>query len=141
MSSTGEWLIGNLLLLQSTLPTCDIEFDGDEGTWVRIIRFPLPDNFQQRQTDLLLLLPGIDQPMTMQPRSFYLDQNLRSSLTGNTPAHIFDMGSYHGWQDLANQGYANFCLLLTQWNPTADVVSGDNLLTVVNAIYQHLSEL
>lgn len=141
MNSTGEWLIRNILLLQSALPDCDIEFDGDDGTWVRIEHFPLPNNFQQQQTDLLLILPGIHQPLATPPRSFYIDKNLKSSATGFTPAHIFEQGSVHGWADLANQGYANFCLILHQWNPTQDIVTGDNLLTVVNTIFEHLSEL
>ena len=141
MISTGEWMIRNILLLRAALPECDIEFDGEDGTWVRVCHFPLPNNIEQLQTDLLILMPGIHYPVTMAPRSFYLDQNLRSSATGFTPAHIFERAPGHGWEDLTNRGYANFCLILSQWQPTPDVVSGDNLLSVVNTVFMNLSEL
>lgn len=141
MISTGEWLIRNLLLLHAALPGCEIEFDSEDGTWVRLSPFPLPSNFAQQKTDLLILMPGMHHPVTMPPTSYYIDKKLQSSATGYTPGHIFERAPVHGWEDMTAKGYANFCLHLSQWQPTADVVSGDNLLTVVNTVFKNLSEL
>ena len=115
-----------------------VEYDYEEGTWIRISHFPLPPHFVQSYSRLLLLLPGINQPIPVPPKSFYLDKGLRTK-TGATPAHVFDRTSYHGARDLSRKGCAYHCVLLRRWRPTADVLSGDNLITLLNTIRYRLA--
>ena len=141
MTVTEHWYSKNILMMQRHLPSCRMEFDRTEGTWIKLRQFPLPRNFDvPRSTDLLFLLAGITRPITTPPLCFYLDQHLRTR-GGRTPDHIFNVGSVHQWPDLSRQGYALYCVMLKEWNPALDVVSGDNLLTVVNTIYSTLAEL
>ncbi len=135
MTATERWYSANLQLLAYLLPQCLIRYDDEDATWIAFEHFPLPSNFQQGESDLLLLLPGLDQPVTVMPRHFYIDQDLRSR-SGRSPGHIFEQ---HGKP--SRYGYAWFCLHLRNWNPTPDVISGDNLATVVNTIYHMLAGL
>lgn len=132
----GElWYWRNLRLLAQRWRQCDIKVDEDECTWIHLGRFPLPRNFRQRNTDLLLILAGVRRPITVAPRGFYVDQGLRS-LSGRGLDHIFDDDGP------ANAtGYAWFCLHLDRWQPSADVVRGDNLVTVTNTIQENLRRL
>lgn len=141
MTATALWYSTNLRLVQAHLPSCTVRFDREEATWIRVNRFPLPSNFAKpRSTDVLVLLPGITMPITAPPQCFYLDQGLRTR-TGATPARVFDTGTYHAWPDLSKKGFATYCLMLQRWNPSWDVRSGDNFLTVFNTIFTTLATL
>ena len=133
-----RWHSKNIRLICDEYSHSTIDYDYEEGTWIRISHFPLPPHFLQPYSRLLLLLPGINQPITVPPKSFYLDKGLRTN-TGSTPSHVFDHTSYHGAQDLSRHGYAYHCVLLHRWWPTADVLSGDNLITVLNTIRYRLA--
>ena len=135
MTPNERWYSINIQYLASLLPDCPIDYDDLEATWVRIVSFPLPANFRQAASDLLLLLPGLHRPISDTPKHFYIDQNLRS-VSGKRPDHIFE---HHGAP--SRNGYAWFSFHLKRWRPTPDVFSGDNLADVVHTIYQHLGML
>lgn len=132
---TEKWYWQNIKLLAYLMPQSTISFDDEHGTWIRIERFPLPDNFAQYSSTLLLLLPGIDSPISAMPRHFYMDQHLVSR-TGGMLAHMFDRAG-----DISELGYAWYCLHLQRWNPSPNVTEGDNFATIVYTIYHKLKEL
>lgn len=140
MTKTAAWYWGNIQLLAQLMPNTQINYDTEECTWIYIDRFPMPANVLQDHSRLLLTLPGLNAPITMQPKAFYLDQGLRGA-SGRWLGHIFESGASHGCEDLSHLGYSWACLLLRRWRPTYDVVSGDNLATVTNTIFQKLKEL
>lgn len=135
-----EWYSDNFALVASSLPYCAIDCDWTEGTWIHISGFPLPANFRQETTNLLMVFAGTNHPITSEPRGFYLDQGL-ITINGNTPDHVFNTTSYHGFMNLSDMGYAWFCLLIDHWNPSQDVASGDNMISLINSIYAHLKTL
>ncbi len=132
-----RWYETNIHLICSEYSHSLIEYDSEDCTWIRIRDFPLPPSFVQSYTRLLLLLPGINQAISVPPKGFYINQGLRT--TEGPPGHVFDHTSYHGAENLTKQGYAYHCVLLRRWWPTADVLSGDNLITVLNTIHLRLA--
>lgn len=140
MTRIEWWYWANILLLGEILPQCNIEYDHEDFTWVYLDDFPLPENVKRNTTRLLLVLPGSGRPISVRPNAFYLDKGLKG-VSGQPLAHIFNSDAYHGCANLSHQNYAWCCLILRRWNPTWDVVSGDNLATIVNTIFQQLKEL
>lgn len=140
MNKVDAWHYANLQLLYQLMPEADISFDEEECTWILIDPFPLPANVYQDSSRLLLALPGINHSINKRPKAFYLDQGLIHS-SGRLLEHVYNNETYHGCENLSHFGYAWFCLRLDRWNPSYDVVSGDNFSTVVNTIFQKLREL
>ncbi len=140
MRKTAAWYFGGIQQLSQLFPNSKINYDTEECTWIYIDQFPLPVNVQQNYSRLLLTFPGINYPITMPPKAFYLDKGLRGK-SGRTLRHIFEEGTAHDCEDLSHLGYSWACLILRRWKPTYDVVSGDNMATLVNSIFQQLKEL
>lgn len=138
--SSPQWVWDNIQLVAFALPQCRIEFDHDEGKWLRVQGFPLPPNFVQSRTDLVLLIPGIRAPVTEAPSSYYINKSLVLR-SGRSLSHVFDDNAYHGRQSLSHLGYAWFCLLLKEWHPSPDVINGDNYLTALNSAYHYLQHI
>lgn len=127
-----NWYRGNIELLKLVYPDSDIDFDREDYSWVVLWDFVLPKNWRPRKSALLIQLPGIRGPINSPPKSFYLDKGLRST-SGRTPGHYFE--TRHGDPIIQKKGYAWYCLFIKSWIPTADIISGDNLATVVDIIY------
>ena len=139
MTFAESWYNANFQMFMLAYPGVWIEIESDAYEWVLIHNFPLPSNFQQQSTRLLMLLPGLTQPVATPPRHYYVNQDLTLT-SGRRPKHIFDKAVFHGARELSNLGYAYACVLLTRWRPSADVVSGDNLVSVTNLIYERLEQ-
>ena len=50
--------------------------------------------------------------------------------------------SWHQYKhDMADEGWAWFCLEIEGWHPSSDIWSGDNLLTLMEAVTTALTNL
>lgn len=139
MTFVESWYNLNFQMLQLAYSGVWLEIEPDAYEWIRIHNFPLPDSFEQQATRLLVLLPGLTKPIGMMPRHYYANQNLRLK-SGRRPRNVFDTRAQHGAPDLSHLGYAYLCVIPTRWQPTQDVVSGDNLVTIVNLIYEQFEK-
>ncbi len=133
VSKNTTWYRENIRLLNLLLPQGEIHYDGEEYRWIYIGYFPLPSCIKQKTSRLVLLLPGINQPLTIQPRGFYIDK----ALVRRDGLPVMPSGSTSR-DDLFHEGYLLADLFLPQWNPTYDVVSGDNLGSLLKHIYENL---
>ncbi|MFC1782745.1 E2/UBC family protein [Planctomycetota bacterium] len=94
--------------------------------------FDLPSTYNKKTSKLIIQLP-MNYP-EYPPRDFYLDRNLLKN--GQKPDHY-----YHEFEGkkCCKYGYAWYCLHIKKWRPNAcSMIRGDNLLTVIGAIYESL---
>jgi len=69
------------------------------------------------------------------PKNFYLSRGLLKN--GRKPGHYYE----HEYPDkkYCKEGYAWYCLHIEDWRPgVLSIVSGDNLLTTAQAVYDAL---
>lgn len=133
VSKTKVWYQGNIHLLSLLLPYGEIHYDTEEYRWIHIGCFPLPACIEQATSRLLLILPGINQPITIPPRGFYIDKGL----VRRDGRPVMPPGSTSK-DELFHKGYLLADLCLPQWHPTYDVVGGDNLGSLLKLIYDSL---
>lgn len=105
-----------------------VEVDPDEGRWVLIYDFPLPQGYNRPMTHILIRLPP-NYPLTP-PDWFYLDRGVRRA--DGRPPHYFE--DDHIPQELRQKGWAGGCLHIREWRPGADPLWGHSLLTVCKLI-------
>jgi hypothetical protein len=115
-----------------------VDYDDEDGRWVYIPRFPLPAGWDRRTTGLLLVLPS-GYPH-VPPGGFYIDRFLRTR-SGRRVDHYFEeRGDYNPYAD---KGWGWFCIHLDRgaWQPTGDVLRGDNLLKLAALIRTILTQV
>ena len=106
-------------------------YDDQEGRWVRLAHLPLPTGWNRDATSLLIELPTAYPEVP--PSGCFIDKGL------NCSSHYYPGSQHNRYSEL---GWAWFCLHFDQgWKPSADVWSGDNLLTIVETIRTALSEI
>jgi len=115
-----------------------VDYDDEDGRWVHIPAFPLPEGWDRRTTGLLLVLP--DGYPHIPPDGFYIDRFLRTR-SGRRVSHYFEERS--GYNPYVDKGWGWFCIHLDHraWRPTGDVTSGDNLLKLAALIRAILTEV
>jgi hypothetical protein len=114
-----------------------VDYDEEDGQWVRIPEFPLPEGWGRPVTELLLVLPS-GYPH-MPPNGFFIDRHLRTQ-SGHRIDHCFEeRGEYNPY---AAKGWAWFCIHLDRqaWRPTGDILHGDNLVKLAMLIRAILTD-
>jgi len=105
--------------------------------WVMIPQLHLPRGLWSVQsTPILITIP--DQYPQVPPDGFWLMENLRDS-NGNTPGHYFEYNIARG-AELANKGWAWFCIHPQGWQCYADITMGDSVYKYLNLIHLVLSK-
>ncbi len=107
---------------------------GPNLDWVIIKAFRLPQSWGRDTTQILIILPP-GYPITP-PDNFYVDPGLR--LASGGPMNNYSEGSSHLGQ---NWGQFSHHVDPSTWKPSADVVSGDNLLTFMLSVERRFKEL
>ena len=106
-------------------------FDLVNCKWFQIPYFPLPENWLQNSTDLLVILPGLKGDIQYsKPDGFYLKKGLRTN-THKSPEHIYEEP---GFNDRSHQNWSRYSFHLKEWSPESDVYSGDTLVTILEAM-------
>ena len=115
-----------------------VEYDEEDGRWVHLPDFSLPDGWDRATTGMLLVLP--DGYPHIPPDGFYVDRFLRTR-SGLRLDHYFeDLSQYNPY---AAQGWAWFCIHLKNgsWRPAASIEDGDSLFTLTALIRAILTEV
>lgn len=132
----SKWYETNFNRLRLYYP--DVSYDWLGCTWFKVPHFPLPENWWQIDTSLLVILPGLEGDLTFQkPDEFYLSKGL-CTISGYFPGHVFESGDYNHFR---YKKWARYSFHIKQWQPTADGVSGDNLISLLGAVYLSLALL
>ena len=100
-----------------------VEHDDVGRHWVLAHRYRLPPGFNRRSTPVLILIPA-DYPQ-VPPDGIFIDTGL------DIPGHYFQgPGPRNPFGD---KDWAWLCAHLRQksWRPSADIVGGDNLATLL----------
>lgn len=131
----AQWVCREAWLLARQFGVVD--YDDEDGRWVQIPHFSLPAGWDRPATALLLDLPN-GYPL-LPPDGFYIDRFLRTR-RGQRIGHYFEEGGVHN--PYADKGWGWFCIHPDRgaWHPTADLVSGDNLLKLAALIRAILTE-
>ncbi len=120
--------------------TKSASYDDEEGTWVIIHDFALPQGYNYDTTDLLLVLPP-NYPLSP-PDWFYVDNNLRLQ-NGKRLEHVFYDSLTHDpnrqrIEPPQRKGWTGCCLHFRSWKPTNDPLTGHSLLSVCELIKEAL---
>jgi hypothetical protein len=100
-----------------------LAYDDIGRNWVMLPRYDLPRGFNRRATPVLILIPA-DYPV-VPPDGIFVDMGL------NIPGHYFqEKGPRNPFGD---KDWAWLCAHLDKrgWRPSADLVGGDNLATLL----------
>ncbi|MGH2352755.1 MAG: E2/UBC family protein [Chloroflexota bacterium] len=100
-----------------------VDYDHVGRNWVLVHEYPLPHRFNKPSTPALLLIPA-DYPQ-VPPDGLFIDKGL------NIPGHYFQQQDRRN--PFGDKDWAWLCAHLAQrsWRPSADVVGGDNLVTLL----------
>jgi len=119
-----------------------ILLDEKEYNWLIIPKYPMPERWRQRWTQLMILFPAAypDVP----PTGFYL--TIRAKLkSGAKDAHLFKGGGFYAEApDLSKDGWHWYCVHAQVrgaggWQPSADPTAPDNLYTFLNMAREALT--
>lgn len=100
-----------------------VDYDDVGRNWVVVHDYPLPAGFNKPSTPVLMLIPA-DYPQ-VPPDGLFIDKGL------NIPGHYHQ--GHGGRNPFGDKDWAWLCAHLAGhgWRPSADVVGGDNLVTLL----------
>ncbi len=119
-----------------------ILLDEEEYNWLIIPRYPMPERWRQRWTELMIRFPAAypDVP----PTGFYL--KIRAGLkSGEKDGHLFRRGGYYAEApDLSKDGWYWYCVHAQVqgaggWRPSSNPAYPDNLYTFLNMAREALT--
>jgi len=115
----------------------EVNFDELAFSWVHILRFELPNGWNQTTTELLIDLPPAYPEVP--PDGFYIEKNL-TPLNGHSLEHYFQHDEYVNRH--AHLDWAWYCIHPAgfSWQPSMDVTRGDNLVKYLELIRLALTE-
>jgi len=106
---------------------------GENLEWVLFKEFSLPPGWDREKIELVILVPP-GYPVTA-PDNFYVPPGLKTNL-GAQPQNYTE-----GINILGRQwGQFSFHVEAGNWNPSADLLDGDNLLTFMIGVENRLRE-
>ncbi len=117
-----------------------VDFDEVNGDWLRIRRFALPERWQHRWAQLLIVFPQT-YPLSP-PLGFYLDKQFPLA-NGSGDPHLTGSAHY-GAPTLLAQGWHWYCVRPLGareggWRPSADYHESDNLWSFLALVRDVLS--
>lgn len=136
-SDAQNWLLENGNLLSQKFGGDKVIIDGSHWSFILIHGYPLPVNWKQSRSRLLIRFLDISRIFSIPPNNFYLDSGLRT-LNGTVPTHYFEG---EGYNDLSQYGLARFSLHIKKgWKPTIPCTMGVNLLDVLEMLDKGMYE-
>lgn len=132
LNKSQHWLLGNAELLSRVFEGDRVFIDTQKYRYIIIEGFPLPTNWLQSSSRLLMKFPKPSQIFTFPPDHFYLNKGLKN-INGQFLGHYFEG---KGFNDLSKKGYARFSLHIEDgWHPTLDYRRGTNLIDVLDMLH------
>lgn len=111
----------------------EVDYEERFFSWLVVRRFPLPRGFRPRNTNLLLWIPEL-YPL-IPPCSFAVSSELKKEGVDITSLNNLKPYEFFGW------AYFQLPLQSNSWRPRYNISSNDNLLTLMNQIYEFLDNL
>jgi len=108
---------------------------GENLDWVLFKHFPMPCGWNREATELVVIIPP-GYPTTP-PDNFHVRNGLRIITDGTEKLP----SNYSENQSVLGGNWAQFSYHAQGWNPSPDLLEGDNLLTFMLAVEQRLKEL
>ena len=105
---------------------------GEDGGWVLMGEVPLPSGWDRPSTEVLVVIPP-GYPATP-PDNFFVTVGLRLQ-SGQPPSN------YSESQTLIGRQWGQFSFHSQEWNPSAELNEGDNLLTFMLLVEKRLCEV
>jgi hypothetical protein len=137
LSDAQKWLLDNGNLLSQKFAGDRVIIDGTNWQFILIHGYPLPVNWKQSRSRLLIRFLNISRIFSMPPNNFYLDAGLRT-VRGTVPTHYFEVGDYN---DLTGYGLARFSFHIEKgWKPAIPCTMGTNLLDVIEMLDKGMYE-
>lgn len=132
------WIDRCVMMIAQRFGNNRVTYDRSSYEWFMVYGFPLSRWWLQRSTSLFVVLPPVGNIATYPPDRFYVNQGLRT-VSGLLVEHYYEEGA--GFNDRARDGWARLSLHIESWYPSADVVSGHNLLHLLDIVYCKLDKL
>ncbi len=139
-SHRNERLLSEVMMIAPRFSnTGGIFYDEEHYDWIMILRYPLPEKWEERWCKLLIIPPNTypDTP----PIGFYLNRKFRLK-EGGTDDHFIGQ-AHHGAPDLLRNGWYWYCVTIQKgpggWQPSADYRQPDNLWTFLNMVRESLT--
>ncbi len=137
MSAHETWFLENNWMLERLFGAERITFEWPEVKYLQISQYPLPTNWMQLHTSLLMVFDNPANIFVHPPDRFYLNRGLRT-VHGEIPTHYFEG---EGYNDLSNLNWARYSFhIQDNWHPERDVESGSTLLDVLDALHISLTQ-
>jgi len=128
-----QWLMENAQLLSDVFGDRQVVLDGSAWSFLIIHGFPLPENWRQTDSDLLIRIPDIATVFSVFPNHFYLPKGL-TTIKGTKPAHYFESADYN---DLKESGWARFSFhIKSGWQPALPCSEGTTFLDLLEKLHQ-----
>ena len=100
-------------------------------SWIMIPNFPLSSIWNKRSTPLLIIQPGLNGDIfNCCPDNFFCDKGLRYA-NGDCDSHILESSC---WNNYAEKNWARISWHINHWKPSRDVISGHNLLSILEGL-------
>lgn len=134
--SLEQWKKLDFWMLLQLFP--NLEYDDDFSIFM-IPDLELPSNIKEDYSRLLVPLPvSHDQRDTYPnrcPDSFYLDSDLHDLNENYIIDELRGLNlNFELFNDRLEEGYGRFLLPVKKWQPSWDIISGDNLVKLVDKI-------
>ncbi len=134
LSRHALWFLKNRSMLERIFGEERIRLDWPGLRYLQITQFPLPANWRQRHTPLLMVFDSPANIFLYGPDRFYICKGLRT-IHDEVPTHYFEDG---GFNDLSDKNWARYSFHLSyEWRPTSDVRNSNNIIDVLDSL--HLS--
>ena len=139
-TSRNQRLYNEIMMLAPAFYTSGgINYDEQNFDWVMIPNFSLPRRLQEKQCNLLILLPQIYPDIG--PLGFYVDKQIH--LRGGQKEPNAVGTGHHGAQDLTHLGWYWYCVTTSNgqggWRPSVNYWQPDNLVTFLNMVRESLT--
>jgi hypothetical protein len=112
-----------------------VEFDEDNGDWLVVPNYRLPENWSQKKTPLLITFPTHYPEHA--PVGFYLMEDIAASPNG----HLYNQAYHNADKEPLKEGWKWYCVYVENgsWQPARNWRNGDNLYTYFHLIHEALS--
>lgn len=127
-----QWYWINVTMLREIFG--QVDFDDIAFLWIYIPDFDLPPIYQREKTKLLITTPGTAIE-NCHGYSFYAEPELRRRDEAEGVHLIYESG----YNDLKYAGFARLSFHLENFRPTADVISGDTIVDIVQAVHNFMA--
>lgn len=133
----ADWLLWNLRLLQRLFGERNVMMELPEKRYIYIQQFPLPSNWKQLHTPLMIVFDNPANIFVTPPDRFYIAKGLRN-INGETPTHYF---AGPGFNDLSKEGWARYSFHIKgKWKPSPIAANGSSLVLLLDALHKSMTQ-